>query len=373
MLESKEIITYIFAIGAAQAILLFFILLKKKENSFANKFLALTMLIFALDLMGGVSLLAGYIKSFPWILGFNNSFPYLYGPLIYLFVIFLIHRQELFYKYNYLHFLPFILIHIYGLFFFYFEGSEYQLSLLDFSIEQPWHISIIGILIPFHGTAYIIFTVIEVLRFNKNIKKSFSNIEHIDLSWLLYLVFGGVIIWLVVLLSYLMGYVLGDKLEAHLLIYITISVFLYTFAIKSYKQPEIRNSDLTNRKNGTYKKSGLSKEKAEEYTSKIVKFMIEEKPYLETKLSLSQLAEQLDLSAHNISEIINTKLDNSFYDFVNKYRVNEVKTLIEIDKEAKYSILAHGFDAGFTSKSTYYSAFKKFTGMTPAQFRNKKT
>ena len=118
MLKYSEIITYIFVIGAAQAVVLFFILWRKKENQFANKFLAATMVVFALDLLGGVAYLSGYIREISWFMGFNSSFPYLYGPLIYLYVIFLIHQRESFKKLDYLHFVPFILVQIYGIFFF---------------------------------------------------------------------------------------------------------------------------------------------------------------------------------------------------------------------------------------------------------------
>jgi len=369
MLEFKEIISLVFAIGVAQAIFLFFILLKKKENRFANKFLAFTMLIFALDLLGGVLFLSGYIKYTPWFLGLNSAFPYLYGPLIYLYVIFLIHKQESFVANNYLHFIPFLLIQLYGIFFFYFEGTEYQLSLLDFNIVPPWHIQLIGMLIPFHGMTYMIFTVIETAKYNRNIKNSFSNIEKIDLSWLLYLVLGTAIIWIVVLFSYLLNIVYGDELQANLLIYITISIFLYTFAFKSYRQPEMNLLANVKESDKTYKKSGLTEERTKELLKSIVDFMNFEKPYMDTGLNLSQLSEKLGISSHNISEVINTNLNQNFYDFINSYRVDEVKKLIEEDRNSTYSILAHGFEAGFTSKSAYYSAFKKFTGLTPAQYR----
>ncbi|MBK7104935.1 MAG: helix-turn-helix transcriptional regulator [Ignavibacteriae bacterium] len=367
MLEFKNIITYIFAIGAAQAVFLFFILWKKKENNFANKFLAITMIVFAVDLSGGVLFLSGYIKYFPWFLGLNNSLPYLYGPLIYLYIIFLIHKQEKIETNNFLHFIPFLIVQVYGIFFFYFEGSEYQLSLIDFSKEPPWHIVLVGTLIPFVGLLYLILTVIITLKYNRVIKNKFSNIEKIDLNWLLFLVYGTVIIWLIVFLSYLLDVIYGQGFQANLLIYISISIFLYTLAIKSYKQPEI---ETINYETETYKKSGLTEDKADEYLKNLLEIMKDDKPHLDTKLSLNNLADKVGISSHNLSEIINTKLEQNFYDFINSYRVEEVKKLITEDKEGKYNLLAHGFEAGFSSKSAYYSAFKKFTGKTPAQFRN---
>ncbi|MBK8944601.1 MAG: helix-turn-helix transcriptional regulator [Ignavibacteriae bacterium] len=367
MLEYKNIITYIFVVGVAQAIFLFFILWKKKENSFANKFLAVTMLLFGSDLLGGILILSGYIKYLPWYMGLNNTLPYLYGPLIYLYVVFLIHKQEQFKTKNLIHFTPFIITQIYGILFFYFESYDYQMSMLDFSKQPPWHIVLVGTLIPFVGLLYMILTVIITLKYNRVIKNKFSNIEKIDLNWLLFLVYGTVIIWLIVFLSYLLDVIYGQGFQANLLIYISLSIFLYTLAIKSYKQPEI---ETINYETESYKKSGLSEDKADEYLKNLLEIMKVDKPHLDTKLSLNNLADKVGISPHNLSEIINTKLEQNFYDFINSYRVEEVKKLISNDKEGKYNLLAHGFEAGFLSKSAYYSAFKKFTGKTPAQFRN---
>jgi AraC-like DNA-binding protein len=370
VLEFSEIITYIFAIGAAQAIFLFFILWKKKENGFANKFLAITMIVFAVDLISGVVFLTGFIKNVPWILGLNNSLPYLYGPLIYLYVVFLIHNQDSFKFKNIFHFIPFVIVQIYGILFFYFEPSEYQLSLLDFTRQPPWHIQLVGLLIPVVGLFYMILTVLKTTEYNKKIKNSLSSIEDFNLSWLLYLVIGTVVIWLVVLFAYLIGFAFGEQIQANLLIYVSISIFLYSLAIKSYKQTEIK---VENTSQDSYKKSGLSNEKAEQIKQKLFDVMNFEKPFLDPKLNLNQLAEKIEISTHNLSEIINTKLKQNFYDFINSYRVEEAKKLITEDEEGKYNLLAHGFDAGFSSKSAYYSSFKKFTGMTPAQFRNNKS
>ena len=180
---------------------------------------------------------------------------------------------------------------------------------------------------------------------------------------------GTAIIWIVVVLSYILGVVYGEEIQANLLIYITLSIFLYTFAFKSYWQPEIEINSSDVRQAKAYNKSGLTDERAQIILDEIKKLMQEEKPFLDTKLHLGQLASMLGISSHNLSEIINTKHGQNFYDFINYYRVEEVKKLIRDDKNSAYSILAHGMEAGFMSKSAYYSAFKKFTGKTPAQYR----
>lgn len=349
-------------------------LLRKKENRTANRLLGILMIIFAIDLLNGASFLTGFIKHFPWSTGLSNSFPYLYGPMVYLYVRILTKGKNKFDANYFLHFIPFILIQVYGFLFFYFEGTEYQLSLLDFSTIPPWHIQLIGILIPVHGVTYMIFTVIESYHYNRKIKQSYSSIEKINLAWIRHFVVGTVIIWLVVVLAYALNFMYGDDLQANILIYISLTILLYSLGLKSLSQPQVEfqtEDKERESKMPQYKKSGLDNAAANEIHTSLLKVMEDNKPFLNSKLNLSELANVLGISTHNLSEVINKKENQNFYDFVNRYRVDEVKRLIQQDKEKRFSILALGFDAGFSSKSAFYSAFKRSTGMTPALFREK--
>jgi AraC-like DNA-binding protein len=97
--------------------------------------------------------------------------------------------------------------------------------------------------------------------------------------------------------------------------------------------------------------------------------MEQKKPYLDPELTLSNLAKDLEISRSQLSQLINDGIGENFYDFVNKYRVEEVKKLM-IDPSVKnYNILGIALEAGFKSKSTFNLIFKRFTGITPTEYR----
>lgn len=89
-------------------------------------------------------------------------------------------------------------------------------------------------------------------------------------------------------------------------------------------------------------------------------------------MTLAQLAEQVNIPAHYVSQVINEKLATSFLDFVNGYRVKAAQAKLIDPKLSHYTILSIAYEAGFNSKSTFYTAFKKVTGMTPSQYRKGK-
>ena len=106
-----------------------------------------------------------------------------------------------------------------------------------------------------------------------------------------------------------------------------------------------------------------------EYIEKLNKYFVENKPYLNPELNLPQLATDTGISSHYLSQVINEYYKMNFFDYINQQRVEVVKTRI-IDLQYKnYSILGIAFESGFNSKSAFNQVFKKFTGLTPSEYK----
>ena len=118
-----------------------------------------------------------------------------------------------------------------------------------------------------------------------------------------------------------------------------------------------------------YAKSGLDESALQDVMGRLGELMESEECYLDPDLTLPQLAEQLACSVNHLSQVINAGFGMSFYDYVNGYRVRRAEVLLAADTSPPQAILDIALAVGFNSSSTFYSAFKKVTGQTPAQYR----
>jgi len=97
--------------------------------------------------------------------------------------------------------------------------------------------------------------------------------------------------------------------------------------------------------------------------------MLEEKPYLNPSLTINELGRKISVSPRALSQIINESLGVNFFDFVNSYRVEEAKQFLTDHSNQNRNILDILLDVGFNSKSVFNRVFKKYTGMTPSEFK----
>lgn len=113
---------------------------------------------------------------------------------------------------------------------------------------------------------------------------------------------------------------------------------------------------------------GLATEKVEAYLEALWTYMSKERPYLEPKISIAELSHRTQIPVNQLSKIINERLGMNFFDFINSYRVEEFKRLVDDNRFNHFTLLGLAFEAGFNSKSTFNAIFKKFTQQTPSQY-----
>lgn len=116
-------------------------------------------------------------------------------------------------------------------------------------------------------------------------------------------------------------------------------------------------------------KALLSGDQLVDYLTALETYMQQEKPYLDNDLTLAQLATMLQMPKHHLTDVINRKLEKNFFNYVNDYRIAEVKQLLQNPDNSEKTILTLAFEVGFNSKTTFNTFFKKTTLMTPTQYR----
>ncbi len=116
-----------------------------------------------------------------------------------------------------------------------------------------------------------------------------------------------------------------------------------------------------------YSDKKIDDDKAKTLLSKLNTLMLEEKLYANANLKSSDIAKKMQLSVHQISQLLNDNLGKNFSRFINEYRIEESKKMLQTN--TNLTLEAIGYECGFNSKSTFFTTFKKITGTTPAAYR----
>ena len=367
--------------GGMAGLLLTIFLFNRKDNLLPNIILAITFGTYSVDILYAFYISQGVYLVYPGLIGVNGILPFIYSPAIYLYAKVLSSGKKEFEVKNLLHIIPAITILIASIIGFFIYSNEEKLALLNPEVPKSIFIIIMRTLIPFYGITYIMLSLLEIKKYHHRLKENYSEIESLKLNWLIYLIFAMTLVWGMELIQIILIDIAGKPENIfYKYIYVAISLIMFLIIYKCLKQPQVFSEvhfdeagiiDKTNESITTkgYSKSGLTEERIDEIASKLIMTMQNDKPYLNSNLSLPDLAEQNGVSAHNLSEVINTKLGKSFYDFINNYRVEEVKKMLNDAKYENFSILSIGFEAGFNSKTSFNTIFKKIAGKTPSEYK----
>lgn len=243
--------------------------------------------------------------------------------------------------------------------------------------NPPWLFLFFLLLTALSGTTYFLMTIKLFRIHNINIFNNFSYSSDIDLKWLKNLVFIFGIIWTVLISVTIIHHVFHKFSIVFCTdgIFLSLSVFVILMGYFGVRQKVIFTSENilagidSQEIQAKYSGSGLSDSEAEQYVEKLTDYMLQSKPYLNPDLTLSQLASEVGISSHYLSQVINEHIKLNFFDFVNQYRVEAFKDSITNPQYNNYSLLGIAFDCGFNSKSAFNRAFKKVTGFTPSQYK----
>ena len=383
------IIELIILFAAAQGVFLAVLILHKHGNLFANRFLVSLILLYSVLLLhlffGDIGYPTLYYRLAPLVIGLA----FFMIPLHYLYAKYLVENVSAFCGRDYLHFVPFIVWEVFWILAILFLRDSQQLWRMAIgSSDTTVRFVLFNWLVLVQAGFYMLRTVHILNRYARQIKEVFSSIHRIRLDWLrnmTYLILAMLVIFLAENVLNLFGSTISSNFTLSSLL---VAVYVYTigylglFNSEVFTNPEVAESisylpgisasetgSVEKSAGGKYQKSGLSPERSREYADRLVQLMEEDAPYTDSDLTLDQLAEMMGISPHNLSEIINTRLNQNFFDFVNGYRIEQVKADLTDPGKENYTVLGIAYDAGFNSKSSFYTIFKKCTGMTPAEYR----
>lgn len=208
-------------------------------------------------------------------------------------------------------------------------------------------------------------------RHVEDIKKRFSSLEEINLSWLKQITLLSLVVWGFGILIEIIQ-VVNPVTSLQALVPISIALLIYTMGYLGLRQPEIFSGQTDEGPNNSskYERSGLSDASARRIHGKLLDLMNDQHVYRDSNLKLSQLARELSTSTNYLSQVINQVEQQNFYDFINEYRIEEVKNKMVDPDFSNHTLLSLAYESGFNSKSAFNTAFKKHTGMTPSHYKN---
>ena len=220
---------------------------------------------------------------------------------------------------------------------------------------------------------YMIAALFEVRSYRRRIMDLYSAVEKINLSWLGNLLVG-LLVWQTLgIVEYVMWETELTNFAIALYIFnqAVFLIFVSLIFMKGLRQPVIFLGPDSPRAQRKYEKSLLPGPVRTEYRDRLVRFMEDEKPFLNPLLSLPDLASGVKIPAHHLSQVLNSSFQQNFFDFINGYRVKESQRLLAAREGRDKTILEILYETGFNSKSVFNTAFKRHTGMTPSEWKSR--
>lgn len=349
-----EIITWI---GLSQALFSGLLTLTKSNKAPSDRLLSGLLFLLAIEF-----LTFGIESSiFPNFLFLTNSF-LLFNPALYLYILSLTQPGFKLKLRQLSHIIPYLFFKI--TVWIIKEPQQYDRF---FEVDPSlWFRILFGVSGVISWLVYLTLSGIEITKHRRIVQNEFSTIDTFKkIGWVLFILVTYIAYCLSVLIWGVFNIIFTDNLSITVFNYSVLLFFVYLFGFYGLKQKALFSSKPINEK---YKNPNLTKKTALHIEKQILELFDTEKPYLNPELNMQMLSEKLKRPKHHITEVLNVYVGKNLFQFVNEYRIEMVKKKL-IKPNNPYSIEAIGYECGFNSKSTFFTVFKKFTGLTPDQYK----
>jgi len=369
---------YILIIGTFESIFLLLLLLGKKNKSLPDYLLGVIFMLYAISI-GSVYLELQNIKNNPAYSAITNIswiFLFLHGPALWFYIKSLSDPEFRFKPLYLLHFIPFMFFSVYQYFNFINLTVPEKIAFLEndlFKDQVSYKITVLAI--GLSTISYNFWALNLIRRRREKLMQQYSKIVDIDLAWLNTLTIAAVISYSVNVALFTLDLIFHFATYKYLM-FLTNSFATVYVLFLGYFGIRLGNIFINNVR-GTGKsgdESPLNEPGSpvittdDDFIRTLSRHMEEKQPYLDPEITISRLSELLDVRIEFLSEVLNSQLNQNFFDFINKYRVEEFKIQSILKANSHLSIMGIAYNCGFNSKASFYRAFKKFEGISPTAF-----
>ena len=354
----------------------FFLYTVKTENKLANRLFAWFFIVSAIDLSG--FFVFEYIQDYLNLVIFRWTICLLAMPLFYLYVLAVCYSDFRLKWKHLLHLLPIIVVNLVFLPRFYLRMNKELLN----SIDQMPEIYFIQILIEFQYVFYIVSAFLVLKQYKEIYLENYANPSSLTYKYLFQMTIVFLIAHCLVALKNVLRY--SDYRQVFLWLNVvvgTVALFITCWLVmKALNHPELFrgiNSKLKLTKDilpeindSTIEVKEHHNEVINEQILNLKQYMTEKEPFLDPSLTIQELANQIDIPVRDLSVLINHKMDQHFFDFVNEYRIQKAMTILKDKSKSDLTVLEILYEVGFNSKSSFNTSFKKYTNLTPTAYRN---
>jgi AraC-like DNA-binding protein len=353
--------------GVALGVLLALLLVSSlRGNRAANRWLAAYVAVLAMLSFGDLAEDVRWVLRWPHLAHLTDWLIFLVGPLLLMYVRRLTMRANPTIQQFLWHALPALLC-LLLLFGFFLQPTDTKQRQVAAELAAAPSLEPLLLLAAAQMLVYWIACLLSWRRFQRDLRARFASVENRGFSWLRSLLVINLVMWLM----WVIGLV-GQQSWVTWLDRVAIPAGLYLLAFLGARQFAVfvgRHAWVELPASKRYERSGLEPARVPAMRQRLDLVMATEKPWLESDLTLPELAARVQLSPHHLSQLLNAELGVSFFDFINGRRVQEVQRCLRDPAYRPQSILDIALAAGFNSKAAFNTAFKQHSGVTPSQYR----